>query len=218
MNADGLRVDRPTEDVIIRDPVIREAISGIAIGSDTAGGFRNIRVSGITILSGVRYGIYLKSTHTRGGWTEGIHLSDITMHGVQTPIKIDLNYFPAFSTPRIPPGVENNLPPTLKQIPSYWKTLTRPVSQQEGTPHFRDITFSNVNADAARTAIDVNAAQDAPMERFSLQHVHLQGQHAGRIRHTADWQLMDVLIRAGDQFTEEDMHGTIGIIKLIADQ
>lgn len=214
MNADGLRVNRPTEDVVVRDSVIREGISGIAIGSDTAGGFRNIRITGITILSGVRYGIYLKSTHTRGGWTQNVQMSDIAMHGVQTAIKIDLNYFPAFSTPRIPQGIEANLPPTLHQIPEYWKTLTAPVPREKGTPHFRDISFVGITADGARTAIEVNATQDAPMERFSLKHVHLTAQHAGSIHHTLDWRLTDVQIRAKDQLTLEDMRGTTGTINV----
>jgi polygalacturonase len=198
MNADGLRVNRPTEDVVIRDSIIRQAISGIAIGSDTAGGFRNIRISGITILGGVRYGIYLKSTHTRGGWTDDVTMSHISMRGVKTAIMIDLNYFPAFSTPKIPEGIEKNLPPGLQSIPRYWSTLAAPVPPALGTPHFRDVTLSNIRAVDCDTAISANAAADAPLERFTLQHIDIEAQHAGSIRHTRGWKLDDVRIRARD--------------------
>jgi polygalacturonase len=198
MNADGLRVNRPTENVVIRNSIVREAISGIAIGSDTAGGFNNIEVYGITILGGVRYGIYLKSTHTRGGWTQDVKMSHITMRGVHTALMIDLNYFPAFSTPRIPPGIEKNLPPELESIPSYWSTLAAPVPPALGTPHFRDITLSDIRAVDSNTAISANAAPDAPLERFILKHIDIEAQHAGSIRHTLKWKFEGTRIRASD--------------------
>jgi hypothetical protein len=216
MNADGIRVNKPTEDVVIRDSIIREAISGIAIGSDTAGGFRNISVSNITILNGVRYGIYLKSTHTRGGWTDNVSMSDLTMHGVQTAIKIDLNYFPAFSTPKIPDGIGHNLPPGLKHIPEYWHILAAPVDPQKGVPHFRNVTLVNIRGDGAKTAIDVNAAADAPMEHFTLKNIELSAEHAGAIRHTDQWTIENVRIHAHDSqsLTEEDMRQTHGSINV----
>jgi polygalacturonase len=215
MNADGLRVNRPTEDVVIRDSIIREGISGIAIGSDTAGGFRNITVSHITILGGVRYGIYLKSTRTRGGWTKRVKFSDVKMRGVRTAIMIDLDYFPAFSTPKIPAGIENDLPPGLHSIPSYWHVLAAPVSPAQGMPHFRDITLSGIRAIGADTAFDVNAAANAPLERFKLENIEIEAKTAGSIRHTVSWTLKNVHIVAHDRrpLTLEDMQQTRGSIE-----
>jgi polygalacturonase len=198
MNADGLRVNRPTEDVVIRDSIIRQGISGIAIGSDTAGGFKNITVRGITILSGVRYGIYLKSTRTRGGWTDNIKMSHIEMRGVNTAIKIDLNYFPAFSTPKIPPGIQNNLPPGLHAIPDYWRILTAPVDPALGLPHFRGITLSEIRAAGVGAAFSVNAAPDAPLVGFTLKNIYIDAQRAGSIRHTRAWTFQNVTVHARD--------------------
>ena len=198
MNADGLRVDRPTEDVVIRDSIIRQAISGIAIGSDTAGGFKNIRVSGITILSGVRYGIYFKSTRTRGGWTDNVNISHVTMHGVKTAIMVDLNYFPAFSTPKIPPGIENNLPPGLHSIPSFWGILTEPVPPKLGIPHFHDVTLKDIRGMNVGTAFSVNAAAEAPLVRFTLKNIRIRAQRAGHIRYARAWRFEDVKVWARD--------------------
>lgn len=199
MNADGLRVDRPTEDVVIRDSVIRQGISGIAIGSDTAGGFKNIKVYGITILGGVRYGIYLKSTHTRGGWTDNVMMSHIVMIGVPTAIKIDLNYFPAFSTPKVPSGIERNLPPNLHAVPDYWHILTAPVDPAKGIPHFRDVTLKNIRASNVGTAFSVNAAPDAPLVRFTLKDIRIDAGHAGSIGHTQRWTFQNVTVHARDE-------------------
>jgi len=218
MNADGLRVNRPTEDVVIRDSIIRAAISGIAFGSDTAGGFRNIKISGITVLGGVRYGIYMKATHTRGGWTRGVTIRDVKMSGVKTAIEIDLDYFPAFSTPKIPPGIERNLPPGLTSIPSYWSILAAPVDPARGIPHFRDVTLEDIHGENVGTAFEVNAAPDAPLEQFTLRNIDLRAQHAGSIRHTLGWRMVNVRVEAGDGSTVkiEDMRRTKGIIEPLA--
>lgn len=215
MNADGLRVNRPTEDVVIRDSIIRQGISGIAIGSDTAGGFKNIRVYGITILGGVRYGIYIKSTHTRGGWTDNVKMSHLVMRGVKTAIKIDLNYFPAFSTPKIPPGIEKNLPPNLHAIPSYWHILTAPVPPAKGIPHFRDITLADIHAVGVGTAFSINAAADAPLQHFNLKNIDIEAQRAGSIRHTQAWTVQNVTVHARDgvPLKLDDMKQTSGAIK-----
>lgn len=215
MNADGLRVNRPTKDVVIRNSIIREGISGIAIGSDTAGGFRKIRIDNITILGRVRYGIYLKSTRTRGGWTEDVRMSHIAMHGVKTAIMIDLNYFPSFSTPKIPAGIESNLPPGLHSVPSYWHILAAPVSPERGMPHFHDVTFENIEADDVSEALTINAAPNAPLERFKLKDIEIEAQRAGSIKHTQSWRIENVHIRArdGQPLTLQDMQETRGTIQ-----
>jgi polygalacturonase len=41
-DADGLRVNRRTEDVVIRDSVIRSGAAAVTFGSETSGGFHNI--------------------------------------------------------------------------------------------------------------------------------------------------------------------------------
>ena len=48
-DADGLRVNRPTYNVTIRDCVIRDASAGVTFGSETSGGFHDIKVSGLTV-------------------------------------------------------------------------------------------------------------------------------------------------------------------------
>jgi hypothetical protein len=125
-------------------------------------------------------------------------MSDIAIKGAKTAIKIDLNYFPAFSTPRIPDGIENHLPAGLASVPEYWHILAAPVPAGKGTPHFRDITFSHIRASDVQTAIEINAAADAPIERFTLRDLSLSADHAGSIQHIRDWTFERVHIQARD--------------------
>ena len=43
-DADGLRVNKPTENVIIRDCIARKGYGLITCGSETSGGIRNVKV------------------------------------------------------------------------------------------------------------------------------------------------------------------------------
>jgi polygalacturonase len=47
-DADGLRVNRPTEDVVIRDSVVRSGAAAVTFGSETSGGFRTCPCGQIT--------------------------------------------------------------------------------------------------------------------------------------------------------------------------
>ncbi len=50
-DADGLRVNRPTEKVRIVDNVVRGGAAGVTIGSETSGGIRHVEVDGLTVMS-----------------------------------------------------------------------------------------------------------------------------------------------------------------------
>ena len=88
---DGLRVNRPTEDIVISNSIIRHEAAAVTIGSETCGGFRNIEAYDLTALSGVLSGVLYKSAHTRGGTASDIRIHDLTLEGVAIPIHITMN-------------------------------------------------------------------------------------------------------------------------------
>lgn len=135
-DADGLRVNRPTENVVIRNCVTRAGGGMITIGSETAGGIRNVEISNMQAY-GTANGIRFKSSRFRGGVMENIFIHDIQMAGVKNPVSFDLDWYPAYSQATIPPGVDT------KQIPAHWLALARKVEPPErGLPEFRDIVIS----------------------------------------------------------------------------
>lgn len=69
---DGLRVARPTENVIIRYCLAKDGHGGMTCGSETAGGIRNVYVHHC-VFDGTRSGIRFKTRRNRGG-----RISDIT--------------------------------------------------------------------------------------------------------------------------------------------
>ena len=111
---------------------------------------------------------------------------------------VDLNYFPAFSTPQIPEGIEGNLPPGLSGIPEYWHTLSEPVDPAKGIPHFRDVIFENIQAVDVETAMSMSGYGSAPLENFTFKNVSIQAQHAGRMQYVQGLTLQNVSIQARD--------------------
>ncbi len=89
--ADGLRVGRPTEDVVIRDCLLRGGHGGVVVGSETAGGVHRVRVSSCTFLSTDR-GLRIKTRRGRGGTIEDLELSDCRMENVLCPVVANCYY------------------------------------------------------------------------------------------------------------------------------
>ncbi len=189
-DADGLRVNRPTEDVVLRDSIVRDGAAAVTIGSETSGGFRNIEVYNITALSHVPSGILFKSAHTRGGHARDIRIHDLTLDGVAIPIHIEMNWNPSYSYAKIPPGLTN--------VPPYYKILATPVPPALGTPHFSNVRIWNIAATGARRAFDVSAMPGAPLVDFRLDRISIDAQSAGRVSDTQDWTLNDVHIHTAD--------------------
>jgi polygalacturonase len=187
---DGLRVNRPTEDIVIRDSIVRHGAAAIAIGSETSGGFRNIEAYNITALSGVPSGVLFKSAHTRGGYAQDIRIHNLTLEGVAIPIHITMNWNPSYSYATLPVG--------MKDVPPYWIALTTKVPEQQGLPHFREVHIWNIKAMGAKSAFQVSAYPNATLDDFHFDHLHIQAATAGTIANTRNWIITDSKIKTAD--------------------
>lgn len=189
-DADGLRVNRPDEDIVVRDSTVRDGAAAITIGSETSGGFRNIEVYNIHAFGHVPSGILFKSAHTRGGWSDNIRIHDLHLENVPIPVHINMNWNPSYSYATIPPG--------LTDVPPYYKVLATPVPPSRGLPHFRSVHIWNITATGAREAFNVSATPDAPLENFTFDHVSIDAQAAGKVADTRGWKLDHVAIHAAN--------------------
>jgi polygalacturonase len=203
-DSDGLRVNRPTENVVIRDSIIRHGAAAITIGSETSGGFRNIEAYNITALAGVPSGVLFKSAHTRGGFAQDIRIHDLDLQGVAIPIHITMNWNPTYSYATLPAGVDP------KTAPTYYITLTTPVTPPEkGLPHFSNVHIWNIKATGAKQAFNVAAYPNATLDNFRIDHLNIEAATAGTIANTKNWTLTDNTIKTADnsQLTVTDSTG-----------
>jgi polygalacturonase len=89
-DSDGLRVNRPTEYVVIRNNVTRRGGGIISFGSETSGGIRHVYADGNRGL-GTSNGLRFKSAKTRGGYVADIIIRNTTMENVALPFSFTLN-------------------------------------------------------------------------------------------------------------------------------
>lgn len=183
-DADGLRVDRVCQDVVIQDCEILTGC-GVTIGSETSGGAKNIVVRNLKYHN-TDCGFRLKSARTRGGLIEDVLVENLEMVNVKYPFNMCLNWHPAYSYCEIPAGYEG-------EVPEHWKTLLEPVEEEKGIPQVKNITIRNVTSvndpDYAGTsrAFEVDAFPEKPMTNVVYENVKIHAKEFGRIQGVKNW-------------------------------
>ncbi len=167
-DADGLRVNRPTEDVAITNCTIRHGHGAVVLGSETSGGIRNVVASNI-VAQGTDRGIRIKSTRGRGGLLENIRFDNWIIEDTPNPAIEVTNY--------------------------YTRAPEEPVSVR--TPVFRNITIANVTINRCRTAVSIEGLPEMPVQDLRLIDVVGNAQEGLRAFNTKGLELINVRIDAG---------------------
>jgi polygalacturonase len=189
---DGLRVNRPTEYVVIRDCISRKGGGLITCGSETSGGIRHVLAYNLKA-EGTGVGLRFKSAKTRGGTVEDIHFRDIEMSGVGTVVEVAMDWNPSYSYSSLPEGYDPNT------IPSHWKTMLQKVEPPEkGIPDVKDAYFSNIEVTGGRTAISASGMPEAIVKNFRFRDVQIDARSAGRIANAQGWRFDNVRIQTAD--------------------
>ncbi len=147
-DADGLRVNRPTEDVTITGCTVHHAHGAVTIGSETSGSIRNVVAANITAVD-TEAGIRIKSRRGRGGVVSDLRFSNWTMRNVGRAIEVTNFYRMEGETPN----------------------LDAPQPVGAGTPHFRDIAISGVTIDGARELVVIEGLPESPIDGLRLTNV-----------------------------------------------
>jgi polygalacturonase len=143
--------DDPSRDITITDCTFKHG-HGLSIGSELAGGARNIVAVRIHF-DGTDNGIRVKANRDRGNDVTNLVFRDIDMKDVKNPLVVSEYY------PRILP--EGDVAP-------------QPVTRL--TPHFHKIVFQNVTATGALMDGAIVGLPEAPVAGIVLQNVNLSGQ------------------------------------------
>ncbi len=115
---DGLRVNKPTEYVVIRKSVARRGAGLVTLGSETSGGIRHIYCTDLTAKH-TDNGLRIKSATTRGGIVEDVYFVNSVLDSVRNAYQFNLNWYPAYSYSELPPGY------TIDSVPSTGKPCCR---------------------------------------------------------------------------------------------
>ncbi len=184
-DADGLRVNRPTENVVVRRCIARKGAGLLTCGSETSGGIRNVLAYDLKAF-GTAAVLRLKSAMNRGGTVENIYMTRVEADSVRQVLSAELNWNPSYSYSTLPKAYEG------KEIPEHWKVLLTPVQPVErGYPRFRNVCLSQVEVSNGQECISASGRDDSlRLENFCLYGIRAQVREAGRIRYTKNfkWQ------------------------------
>ncbi|MHA6247393.1 glycoside hydrolase family 28 protein [Pontibacter sp. CAU 1760] len=189
---DGLRVNRPTEYVVIRDCISRAGGGLITFGSETSGGIRHVLAYNLKA-KGTGVGIRFKSAITRGGTVENIYMQDIEMNGVGVPIEVSMNWNPSYSYSTLPEGY------AYETIPQHWKTMLQKVEPEAlGIPKFRDVFITDITVTDAKKGLSASGIPQSSVENFHLNDISIEAGTAGEINYAQDWKFNDFSLQTKD--------------------
>lgn len=171
LNEEGLQIDIPTENVVIRHfeaTDVRTGSGGVVFGSETSGGIRNVYVyDGYFV--GADRGIRFKTERGRGNVIENIYVRDVRMRNI-TYEAININSF--YTGPNVV-GV---------------------------APAIRNIHISNVEVDGVPTGISLVGLPEKWIEDFTLENVTIRNARAGaRISRVKNLTLRNVSISSSER-------------------
>lgn len=138
---DGLRVNRPTENVLIRYCLAKDGHGGITCGSETAGGIRRVYLHDC-VFYGTRTGFRFKTRRNRGGTVEDITYENIRLVNVREAFTWDLL------------GSKTYMGELARRYP--------PLEVTPLTPTVRNITIRNFIVESADRLMTVNGIPEIP--------------------------------------------------------
>lgn len=171
-DADGLRVNKPTENVAVTNCTVRRAHGAVTLGSEIAGGLRNIVVSNM-ICEGTQIGIRIKSRRGRGGFIEDVRFDNWSMENMGEAIVVT-NYY----------SMEGEV----------YDGDTTTVSNR--TPVFRNIAISNISINHAKKVLSIDGLPEMPIEGLRITDLIASGKAGMTASNTLSMELHNVQINA----------------------
>lgn len=172
-DADGLRVNRPTENVEIVKCRVGNAAGMVVFGSETAGGIRNVTVRDCRADAGCEEVVRFKTRMGRGGVVEDVLYENITAVGTARVFSFNMD---AFSTTWLPEEFRATSPPDL------------------ATPTFRNIVIRNLRAKDCEAAGRIVGLAEAPLRNLKLEDVTIDAKRGFVIENTVGLQFDNVVL------------------------
>ena len=153
---DGMRVNKPCQNIVVKNCKMLRGHGSVVMGSETAGSIRNIEISDC-VFNGTDRGLRIKSRRGRAGTVENITLNNITMNGVGCPIVMHL-YYECGARPEEIAVISDRNP--------------RPVT--ETTPCIRNIRITNITAyNTQSAAAFLLGLPEKPIENILFENVKI---------------------------------------------
>ncbi|WP_425399441.1 glycoside hydrolase family 28 protein [Aeoliella sp.] len=173
---DGLRTSKPVENVVLRFNHSTGGTGGIAFGSETAGGIRDIYAHDC-VFEGVRHAVYIKTRRPRGGGGERINIERVRFTATYHGVLID-----------------------MIGLPMYVGELGNRLPRREHTrltPFYRDLTIRDLEGTCATgNALKIKGIPESPASDLLFERLSITGPGLPNLADVADCEFVDCTFRA----------------------
>lgn len=178
-DADGRRVARPSENILIENCNLAFGHGGIAMGSEISGDIRNVTIRSCVIDKGNWNPLRFKSQPGRGGVVENITFEDITIHQARNIFDINMEWR------MVPPLAPAHYP------------LTR----------LRNIRFKNIKGDAENIG-NIYGFKDAPFtaDSFSFENCQVKAKKGLEVSNAKEvnFEGLEMEVEQGEKIYERN--------------
>jgi polygalacturonase len=194
---DGLRVNKPTEYVVIRKCIARRGAGLVTLGSETSGSIRHIYCTDLSAKH-TDNGLRIKSATTRGGTVEDVYFVNSVLDSVRNAYQFNLNWYPAYSYSELPKGYN------IDSVPQHWRALVQKVTPPEkGIPYTKNFYVNNVKITNAQKAFEVNGLENSQIENFNFTNSSVTAEVLGEMQFAKNWVYKNFKISVSQKIEEK---------------
>jgi len=143
-NQDAWRINRPSENIVVRNCTIHDGHVLLGIGSEMSGGVRNVWLHDCQVNKRVMQGCYIKTNERRGGFVKNIFFENIHLKAATSVLAIHTDVLYQW-----------------KKFPTYETRYT----------DIEGIHVNNVTCDSAAIGIDIKGDSHLPARDISVDKV-----------------------------------------------
>jgi polygalacturonase len=175
-DAEGRQIGRPSQNIEIRNNIMKHGHGGVTIGSEMSGDVRNV-VARDDIFDGTDVGIRMKTLRGRGGTIENLTFDNIMMKDIQgDAFNINSNY-------------------TSNGVPLPYTGVV-----DETTPHIKNITIQNITCEGAQEASFFQGLYESPVDGLTLKNITVHADKPLYFQYVKNITMENVNINDGDMF------------------
>ncbi len=174
---DGIRVNKSTENVVVRYCLAQEGHGGITCGSETAGMIKNLYVHDC-VFENTGVGIRFKTRRPRGGGGENLYYERIRMNLRYTAIKWDML------------GSSGSVGDLANRLPA------REIN--ELTPQYNNINIKDVIIENSTHFLKVIGIPESPLKNLTIDHVQAKSSNLINICDLENFRIINSTINTQD--------------------
>lgn len=144
-NQDAWRLNRPSENIVVRNCKVLNGHTLLAIGSEMSGGVRNVYMHNCKMLNSVFRLFFLKTNHRRGGFIENVYMENIQAANALRMFEIDTEVLYQWKD----------------LVPTYETRITR----------IENIHMTNVECDTVKAIYEIKGNETLPVKNVHLENI-----------------------------------------------